>query len=249
MKAAKDPKALPKKAAAERTTRARAKPGAASTQDLYTGMSGQFVAMSEFLWRGYNVAVPAVDVGEDIFVVEAEEGILRRVQVKTAGTGTVKGRAKSVRFTLSRTQLNLAMGGSELFFMLLARWDDVDPARHWRFILIRRDQLNELRLNSSAGRRGRPLVADDDAVDELSMNVTFADDDATAWGHSLMEFVDGWPLPDWPIAGPMRARAATAAPTPTLRAARAAAPPSALTVGLGTTPPETAPSGGPPKRP
>ena len=41
----------------------------ASTQDLYTGMSGQFAAMSEFLWRGYNVAIPAVDVGEDIFVV------------------------------------------------------------------------------------------------------------------------------------------------------------------------------------
>jgi hypothetical protein len=24
-----------------------------------TGMSGQFAAMSEFLWRGYNVAIPA----------------------------------------------------------------------------------------------------------------------------------------------------------------------------------------------
>ena len=114
-KAARDAKALPEKATAHRTARRRAKPGAASTQDLYTGMSGQFVAMSEFLWRGYNVAVPAVDAGEDIFVVEAEEEVLRRVQVKTAGAGTVKGRAKSVRFTLSRTQLNLAMGGSELF--------------------------------------------------------------------------------------------------------------------------------------
>jgi hypothetical protein len=127
--------------------------------------------------------------------------------------------------------------GSELFFMLEVH---PDPTRS-----AERAAAQSIGGSSRAALgRGRRC-----AVDELSMNVTFADDDATAWGHSLREFVDGWPLPDWPIAGPMRARAATAAPTPTSRAARAAAPPSALTGGLGTTPPETAPSGGPPKRP
>ena len=94
--------------------------GATSTQDLYTGMSGQFSAMSEFLWRGYNVAIPAVDVGEDIFVVEAGNGQLRRVQVKTAATGTVRSGVKSVQFNLSRSQLNLPLGGSELYYMLKA---------------------------------------------------------------------------------------------------------------------------------
>jgi len=88
------------------------------TEDLYTGMSGQFAAMSEFLWRGYNVAIPAVDVGEDIFVVEAANGVLRRVQVKTAGTRGHGNGTKRVQFALSRAQLNMEPGASDLFFML-----------------------------------------------------------------------------------------------------------------------------------
>ena len=30
--------------------------------------------MSEFLYRGYNVAVPAVDIGDDVYVVEDRLG-------------------------------------------------------------------------------------------------------------------------------------------------------------------------------
>jgi hypothetical protein len=241
-------KAVSSRKPARKVARMRAKPGAPSTQDLYTGMSGQFVAMSEFLWRGYNVALPAVDVGEDIFVVEAENGVLRRVQVKTAGTGTVKAGAKTVRFTLSRSQLNLPLTGSALFYMLLARWDEVNADKHWRFILIRWDQLNTLRTTRRLGR-GRPPAADAMAGDELAMNVTFTNDDARAWGHSLKEFLDRWPLPDWPIAGPMKARAPVPA-APTIGPAALGAVPLRAPFGdLGTTQTETAGSVEPLKRP
>lgn len=199
-------------------------PGAPSSQDLYTGMSGQLVAMSEFLWRGYNVAIPVVDEGDDIFVVDAGEGVLRRVQVKTAGAGVIGEGAKTVQFTLSRSQLNLALGGSELFFMLLARWDDVDPKVPWRFILIRRDELNALRANPLPGRRGRSLKDDAAAGDELTMRVRVSGGDATAWGHSLRDYLDRW-SPDWPVAGPMkdRPRGAAVRIAAPLRAAAAAA--------------------------
>jgi len=40
--------------------------------------------MSEFLARGYNVAVPEVDRGDDLFVVQDESGDFDRIQVKTA---------------------------------------------------------------------------------------------------------------------------------------------------------------------
>lgn len=40
---------------------------------LYVGRAGQMAAMAEFLLRGYNVAVPEVDVGDDIFVVPRPE--------------------------------------------------------------------------------------------------------------------------------------------------------------------------------
>lgn len=186
-------------------------------------MSGQFVAMSEFLWRGYNVAMPAVDVGEDIFVVEAGDGVLRRVQVKTAGTGRQKNGVKTVQFTLSRSQLNLPLGGSELFFMLLARWDDLEGGRPWRFILMRRDELNSLRTTPAPGTRGRRRAPDAKAGDALAMKVQLSATDATAWGHSLAAYLDTW-TSDWPVAGPMKARVQGGV---TLAAARGPSPPAA----------------------
>ena len=48
---------------------------------LYLGKGGELYVMSEFLARGWNVAMPQVDVGDDIFVVEDNQGIFQRVQV------------------------------------------------------------------------------------------------------------------------------------------------------------------------
>ena len=51
---------------------------------LYLGKAGHLTVMSEFLTRGWNVAIPEVDIGDDIFVVQDDNGTLRRVQVKTS---------------------------------------------------------------------------------------------------------------------------------------------------------------------
>src|SRR5262245_60358577 len=53
-------------------------------QNLYIGRSGQLAVMAEFLRRRYNVAIPEVDVGEDIFVIRDADGALSRIQVKAA---------------------------------------------------------------------------------------------------------------------------------------------------------------------
>lgn len=42
-----------------------------SRMNLYLGHAGQMAVMAEFLVRGYNVAIPEVDVGDDIFVVSS----------------------------------------------------------------------------------------------------------------------------------------------------------------------------------
>ena len=48
----------------------------------YVGKGGHLAVMGEFLLRGYNVAMPEVDVGDDIFVVHdrtkpaGDEGII-----------------------------------------------------------------------------------------------------------------------------------------------------------------------------
>ncbi len=59
-------------------------------QNLYTGMSGHLGAMSEFLSLGYNVAIPEVDRGDDVFVVRDDDGDLSRIQVKTANARTTQ---------------------------------------------------------------------------------------------------------------------------------------------------------------
>ena len=71
---------------------------------LYLGRAGHLIVMSEFLIRGWNVAIPEIDIGDDIFVVQDESGILRRVQVKTSTSTTTK-KGFSGRFQIPLRQL------------------------------------------------------------------------------------------------------------------------------------------------
>jgi hypothetical protein len=50
----------------------------------YMGKAGQLAVMSEFAYRGYNVAMPEIDIGDDIFVVNDDNGNMWRIQVKTS---------------------------------------------------------------------------------------------------------------------------------------------------------------------
>jgi hypothetical protein len=72
--------------------------------NLYLGKAGQLVAMAEFLARGWNVAVPEVDIGDDIFVVRDETGDYSRVQVKTS-SGISRKTGISAQFNLPISQI------------------------------------------------------------------------------------------------------------------------------------------------
>ena len=72
--------------------------------NLYIGRAGQLAVMGEFLFRGWNVALPEVDVGDDVFVVKDEGGDLFRIQVKTA-TSKPSGSAYSAQFAVGLSQL------------------------------------------------------------------------------------------------------------------------------------------------
>lgn len=94
----------------------------------HLGMAGHHAAMSEFLYRGYNVAVPAVDIGDDVYVVEDRQGTMWRLQVKTSD----QPESDLGVYQLSRRQLR-EVKRNELFFMFMRRW-----AGRWRFVLIHR---------------------------------------------------------------------------------------------------------------
>ena len=66
----------------------------------YLGKAGHLAVMSEFLMLGWNVAIPEVDIGDDIFVVQDDNRTLRRVQVKTS-TSTQRHFGFSGQFSVS----------------------------------------------------------------------------------------------------------------------------------------------------
>lgn len=177
----------------------------------HLGMSGHYAAMSEFLYRGYNVAAPAVDVGDDAYVVEDGGGTMWRLQVKTAdGTPTTErdgaGNISMIRgqYMLSRDQLGRAKA-NELFFMFMIRWHN-----RWRFVLISRPDLRAIRGQFEAadrtGKRGpRPKPDSEATSDSLGLIIEWRQDDATGWGASFSDHLDQWPAtfsenPDGPGA-------------------------------------------------
>lgn len=59
--------------------------------------------MAELAWRGYNVALPEIDKGDDVFAIGARDALFR-VQVKTA-SGKVGRRRVTYQFRLRVRQL------------------------------------------------------------------------------------------------------------------------------------------------
>lgn len=104
----------------------------------YIGKAGQLYVMSELLMLGWNVAIPEVDRGDDIFVVKDSDGDLRRVQVKTASARETK-RGYVVQFLLPRLQL-VSQPTPELYFTLLIRRQD----RWSNLIVLTRGDLADL---------------------------------------------------------------------------------------------------------
>jgi hypothetical protein len=53
--------------------------------------------MAEFLIREINVAIPEVDVGDDILVVRDDNDVISRVQVKTANAKSLANKGISLQ--------------------------------------------------------------------------------------------------------------------------------------------------------
>jgi hypothetical protein len=112
---------------------------------LYLGKAGHLTVMSEFLTRGWNVAIPEVDVGDDIFVVQDNNGTLKRVQVKTS-TSTVRKNGFSGQFNVPLTQLNNTTRGI-VHYVFIVRNND-----HWtKPVIIRQDYLRDHFRNEKIG--------------------------------------------------------------------------------------------------
>lgn len=165
----------------------------------HIGRAGQFAAMAEILARGWNVAIPEVDVGDDVFVAQDDGARLTRVQLKTtaadeSGTGT------------------WVSGTIKLPYDQLMREDEAVPLTYafaircggrWEFVVVDRDTLRAAwrsfdthRTDAEArGERkpGRPRKNPEGSPKEVGIQLTLREGTATAWGgESFQRYRNNW---------------------------------------------------------
>jgi hypothetical protein len=120
----------------------------AASERRYTGHSGQLAVMGELLLRGYNVAVPEVDTGEDVLAFRNGEEVVARIQVKTAKVRKKELRQGYVaRFYIPVEQLKDTARLS-LFYALAVR----HRGRWAAFLVVGHRRMKELWEDQSAGR-------------------------------------------------------------------------------------------------
>ncbi|QKZ13041.1 hypothetical protein [Spirosoma sp. KUDC1026] len=111
----------------------------------YIGKAGQLFVMSEFLMLGWNVAIPEVDRGDDIFVVRDTDGNLSRIQVKTAQARLYKG-SYNAQFNLPREQLRVGSTPDITYVFLIRHeqsWKHLFAIERQRLALMLAEQLEK----------------------------------------------------------------------------------------------------------
>ncbi len=145
--------------------------------NLYTGRAGHLAVMAELLLRGWNTAIPEVDVGDDIFVVHDSQRDLRRVQVKTALARPLQV-GHSAQFNLSLSQLQTSMTPEVTYIFavrLCDRWDS--------FVVIDREILDE---EHSSYRLGSG------STDRLVLRLRFKGTSVTCKRRDLSQYRNNW---------------------------------------------------------
>lgn len=117
----------------------------------YVGKAGQLAVMGEFALLGYNVSMPEIDYGDDVFVTQEDQAQMWRIQVKTA-TPTKKPdtvqNPRSYRYQLvvgEEFLLNPA-DNPPVYIIFALR----TPER-WRFLVIGRSRLAEYHQQDNVG--------------------------------------------------------------------------------------------------
>jgi hypothetical protein len=147
----------------------------------HVGKAGQLATMAELLLRGYNVAMPEVDLGDDVFVVEDDSGQLWRVQVKTA-IGKRRGYGYSGQFAVQEKQLSTKKKPDLNFVFALRAGGD------WEFVILPRRRLkreqDDYQIGSSVG-------------ETLVFNFRFRRGQVLCGGRDFQAFRNTWSA--WPV--------------------------------------------------
>ncbi len=147
--------------------------------------------MSEFLFRLINVAVPEVDVGDDVFVVREKDEAVTRVQVKYAAADEQQNGEYVAQFSLPWKQLDRPDDTPALVYVLAVRY-----TQKWTdFIVVRRSVLRQLQAKYAVGSIAKK---DGDAV-ALALRLVFTTESVKGKGKFSFQphrnAFDPWPPP------------------------------------------------------
>ena len=110
----------------------------------YVGKAGHLALMGELCLRGYNVSIPEIDKGDDIFVVNDLTGAMWRVQAKTS-VGTKQLFSRRYQFRLRESQIQNPQT-PELHYVFIMR-----IGSRWRFLIMDRAVLRIYVRNQGLG--------------------------------------------------------------------------------------------------
>lgn len=156
----------------------------AGNAHLYLGKAGHLRVMSEFLLRGYNVATPEVDIGDDVYVVQDDSGKLWKIQVKTA-TANPSRKGYSAQVKMPVRQLRLVRD-PEVTYIVAIRYK-----KEWQpYLILQRQQLDEFHKREGIGSRSGAYVVFRFSFDKDAQKMKLGKIDVTDCQNNWNE----WPL-------------------------------------------------------
>lgn len=142
--------------------------------------------MAEFALRGYNVAMPEMDIGDDIFAVNDQTGTMWRIQVKT-GVATVGPNKTWSQFRVRRKAITTP-SSPELHFVFVLR-----AAKLWHYVVVARNVLEDRHVNQGLGTistsKGQQWVTLTFSLTPAKNTISCSKQDVTGW-------LDNWAV--WP---------------------------------------------------
>ncbi len=176
----------------DRATAPPAEDAEARSRRAFFGRSGHLAVMAEFLHRRINVAIPEVDVGDDVFVVKGNDEAVVRVQVKSA-TAEEQQNSYAGTFAVPEAQLLVPNDTPPLVYVFALRHDN----RWSDFIVIRRSALLALRTK---GAGSRSVGDDEKAIIRFRIvftpTTTLCGPDEVADFRPYRNAWDPWPPPE-----------------------------------------------------
>jgi hypothetical protein len=142
----------------------------------YVGKAGQLAVMAELAWRGYNVSIPEVDVGDDVFALDDSSGDLTRVQVKTATGKRLLRQKMAYRCQFRIDKRHVQRGSSGTHYVLAGRCGG-----SWRYLVFKRFVFARLLDGGGLGVRN--------GTDHYMVTVVFFDR-STAKTSTLSNAID-----------------------------------------------------------